>query len=117
MSKVAKMSNSGPIESVRPALTPEARENRLISMAYDEAERQFLNHTASSQVITHFLKAGTVKNQLELEKLKKENLMLEAKTEAIKNAEDRKQLFEEALKAMRSYSGYGGASDDEEDIF
>ena len=116
MSNTANNRVSDSVSKSRPALTPEARENRMISMAYDEAERQFMNHTASSQVITHFLKLGTVKNQLELEKLRRENILLEAKAEAVKNGEDRKELYENALKAMRSYSGYGGA-EDEEDIF
>ncbi len=116
MSKTANDRISDVAPKARPALTPEARENRMISMAYDEAERQFMNHTASSQVITHFLKLGTVKNQLELEKLRRENILLEAKAEAVKNGEDRKELYENALKAMRSYSGYG-ETDDEEDIF
>lgn len=117
MSKTANNRTSDSTPKVRPALTPEARENRLISMAYDEAERQFQNHTASSQVITHFLKAGTVKNQLELEKLRRENILLEAKAEAVKNGEAQRELLDEALKAFRSYSGYGGSTDDEEDVF
>lgn len=117
MSKPANNRISDDAPKARPALTPEARENRLISMALDEAERQIMNHTASSQVLSHFLKLGTVKNQLELEKLRRENILLEAKAEAVKNSEDRKELYENALKAMRSYSGYGDTDDDEEDIF
>ena len=60
-------------KKLRPALTPEARENQLISLAMDQAEQQLMDGTASSQVITHFLKLATSKTALEKEKLKKEN--------------------------------------------
>lgn len=103
---VSKMS-SRPVKRGRPALTPEARDNQLISLAYDVAEEQLLNGTASSQVITHFLKLGTAKAQLEAEKIRQENILLEAKTEAIKKADNSSQMYEEAINAMRRYSGYG----------
>lgn len=91
----------------RPALSPEARENQLISLAVDLAERQMLEGTASSQVITHFLKLGTTRAELEKEKLKRENKVLEAKAKAIESSEEVKVLYENALKAMRNYAGYG----------
>ena len=91
----------------RPALTPEARENQLIALAVDLAEQQLRDGTASSQVITHYLKLGTTKAELEKEKLMEENKLLRAKAEAIKNAETSKVVYEEALKAMRNYAGYG----------
>lgn len=97
----------------RPALTPEARENQLISRAVDLAERQLIDGTASSQVITHYLKLGTVKNQLELEKLRRENEMLKAKTEAMQSAQKTEELYREALQAMRNYSGMESVEDDE----
>lgn len=97
----------------RPALTPEARENQLISRAVDLAERQLIDGSASSQVITHYLKLGTMKNQLELEKLRQENEMLKAKTEAMRSAQKTEELYREALQAMRNYSGM--VSDDEDD--
>ena len=91
----------------RPALDPEARENQMIALAVDLAEQQLRNGTASSQVITHFLKLGTTKAELEKEKLKKENKLMEAKTKAIESAEEMKIIAENAIKAMRSYQGYG----------
>lgn len=91
----------------RPALTPEARENQMISLAVDLAEQQLRDGTASSQVITHFLKLGTTKAELEKEKLKRENKVLEAKAKAIESSEEVKVLYENALKAMRNYAGYG----------
>lgn len=89
----------------RPAISPEARENQLIARAVDLAEQQLIDGTASSQVITHFLKLGTVKNQLELEKLKKENELLSAKTESIKSSQRVEELYNEALVAMKKYRG------------
>ena len=100
--------------SRRPAIMPEARENQLISMAYDAAERQFQEGTASSQVITHFLKLGTVKAELEKEKLERENELLRAKTENLQSSQRIEELYSEAIKAMQRYSGRGGDEDDDE---
>lgn len=97
-----------------PATSVEARENQLISLAVDLAERQLSEGTASSQVITHYLKLGTTKERLEKEKLEKENELLKAKTEAIQSAKRVEELYKDALNAMRSYSGQGGDSDYED---
>jgi hypothetical protein len=87
----------------KPASTPEARENQLISMATDLAEKQLAEGTASSQVITHFLKLGSTKEKLELEKLKKENELLVAKTESLESAKRVEDLY---IKAMEAFKGY-----------
>ena len=97
----------------RPALTPEARENQMIALAVDLAEKQLIEGTASAQVITHFLKLATSRERLEKEKLEKENELLKAKTEAIESAKRVEELYSDALRAMRSYRG---ESDDTEDI-
>ena len=96
----------------RPALSPEAQESRMISLAVDLAERQLMEGTASSQVITHFLKLGSVKAQLETEKLRKETALLEAKTEALESSARVEELYNNAITAMRSYSGMGGPDED-----
>lgn len=88
-----------------PALTPDARENQLIAASMDLAEKQIREGTASAQVITHFLKLGSSKYRLENEKLKTENRLLEAKIEAYESQQDIKQLYQDALDAMRRYSG------------
>ena len=98
--------NNSP-KKMRPALTPEARENQLISLAVDLAEEQLRDKTASSQVITHFLKLGTTKAELEKEKLAKENELLRAKTESIESQKRIEELYAEALNAMRRYNGQG----------
>lgn len=53
MAKGKAVKRSGEHQMMRPALTPEARENQLISLASDLAEKQLREGTASSQVITH----------------------------------------------------------------
>jgi len=98
-------------KKLRPALTPEARENQMISLAVDLAEKQLLEGTASSQVITHYLKLGTMKERLEMEKLEKENELLRAKTEAIQSAQRMEELYEKAINAMRDYGGMGDEDD------
>ena len=110
MAKTGK-SQPNPTQKMRPALTPEARENQCISLAMDLAEQQLRDGTASSQVITHFLKAGASRAELEKEKLRKENLMLEAKTKAYQSSEEIKELYEGAIKAMRIYQGQGDPDD------
>lgn len=99
----------------RPAITPEARENQMIALAVDLAEQQLREGTASSQVITHFLKLATVREKLERERLEEENRLLKAKTKAIESAEEVKVMYEEAIEAMRRYSGNAsGAPEDYE---
>ena len=87
----------------RPAQTVEGRENQLVSLAMDLAEKQIQDGTASSQVITHFLKAGSTREQLERERLRSENVMLKAKVEAMESAARTEEMYAEALTAMRSY--------------
>lgn len=95
-----------------PALTPEARENEMITYAIDLAEKQLREGTASSAVITHYLKLGSSKEKLEREKLQKENELLRAKTEALQSQRRIEELYVDALKAMKLYSGE--ETDDEE---
>lgn len=114
MAKVKKSDSAGTLRKIRPALTPEARENQLISLAVDLVEQRLLDGTASSQETTHFLKLGSMKNRLEMEKLEEENRLLKAKTEALQSAKRVEELYADAIKAMQRYSGQGGDSEDEE---
>lgn len=91
--------------TVRPALTPEARENQMISLAMDLVEKRILEGTASSQETTHFLKLGTTKARMEKEALSKQIELLQAKTESLKSQAHVEELYKEALDAMRRYSG------------
>lgn len=88
-----------------PATTPQARENQLIALAIDEAEKQLRAGTASSQVITHFLKLGTVRESLEREKITHENELLKARSEAIASGARMEELYGKAIQAMRGYQG------------
>lgn len=96
---------------IRPALTPEGRESQLISLAIDRAEQQLLDGTASSQVITHYLKLGSMREKLEMEKLKRENELLQAKTENLQAMKSMEEKYEKAIKAMQAYKGYSEESE------
>ena len=91
--------------ALAPAATQEEAEARCIGLAMNLAEEQLRNGTASPSVISHFHKIGTLKEQEELEKLKLEKGLLKAKTEAYESAKDIKALYEDAIGAMKSYSG------------
>ena len=111
MAKVKATSSSSSTRKRRPALTPEARENQMIALAVDLAEKQLMEGTASSQVITHFLKLGSSKAELEREKLAMENELIRAKTESIQSQKKMEEVYLNALNAMKRYSGHG---DDDE---
>lgn len=113
MAKVKITNMSDKPKKIRPALTPEARENQLIYLATDLAEQQLRDGTASSQVITHYLKLGSSKDRLEREILEKQKELVTAKTEAIQSAKRVEELYANAISAMRKYSGNGGVDDDE----
>ena len=104
---MAKVSAPVSIKKMRPALTPDSRENQLISLAVDCAEKQMREGTASSQVIVHYLKLGSSKERREREKLEEEIKLLRAKTEAMKSAKVVEELYTEAINAMKTYSGHG----------
>lgn len=86
-----------------PAMSPQGRENQLIALAVDLAEKQLLDGSASAQVITHYLKLGSSREKLEKEKLKFENGFLKAKTEAVESNKKLTELYEDAMSAMKIY--------------
>jgi len=96
-----------------PGKTIESRENQIIRLAYDLAEERIRRKTATSQEVTHFLKAGSIIAQLEKAKLDKENQLLQAKTEALKSQKRVEELYANALSAMRSYQGQEDNSDED----
>lgn len=97
-----------------PATTPEARENQMIALAVDMAEEQILNRTASSQVLTHFLKLGSTTSRLEKENLQQDVDLKKAKTEAIRSQKRVEELYKDALRSMRVYSGNQRSDDHDE---
>lgn len=90
----------------QPARSPEAQENRMISKAIDLAEKQLDEGTASQQVIIHYLRLGDQKRKLEMEKLRRENELLRAKTEAIESAQRSEELYANAIEAIKTYTGH-----------
>ena len=97
-----------------PATTPEGRENQMIALAVDLAEKQLIDGTASSQVVTHFLKIGSTKEKIEKEILEKQKELIVAKTESIQSGKRIEELYINALNAMRTYSG-NSRGDEEND--
>lgn len=113
-----KKENSNTIQGdkgrrLRPALSPEAREQQLISLAVDQVEKQLREGTASSQVITHFLKMGSTRERIEKEILEKQRELISAKTQALQSAERVEELYKNALEAMRNYKGNDFSEDEE----
>lgn len=113
---MAKAKGTNSNSKRRPPLSPEARENLMISLAMDQAEEELRNGTASSQVVTHFLKLGSSKAELEREKLAMETDMLKAKTESLQAQKKMDELYMQAINAMKKYSG-NGDDDDYEDYY
>lgn len=109
--------NNSSKKAIRPALTPEARQNQLISLAIDLVEQRLIDGTASSQETTHFLKLATQKAKLEAERAELENELIKAKTQAIHDQADIKTLYQDAIAAMRRYSGNRSSDETEEDEY
>ena len=101
----------------RPALTPEARENQLISLATDLAEQQLRDGTASSQVITHYLKLGSTREKLEQDILSNKKDLLAAKTECLESSKRVEELYANAIDAMRKYGGQNSVSEEYDDEY
>lgn len=104
--------NKKPSRKTRPALTVEARENQLVSLAVDLAEKQLKEGTATSQVITHYLKIGSTKERIEKEILAEQRELIKAKTESLQSAKRVEELYTNALEAMKKYSGQGDVEDE-----
>lgn len=111
MRKAETKNSSGTSKKMRPAFNPESRENQLVSLAVDLAERQLRDGTASSQVITHYLKLGSQREKLEREKIALENELTREKTEAVRSSQHIEELMEQAIDSMRRYSGNGEPDD------
>ena len=114
MPKVKKVSEDKPTRKVRPAISPEARENQLISMAYDLAEERLMDKTASNDLVKEFIKLGNQKARLEREKLRYETELVKAKTDAIESSKKQEELYAKAIKAMSEYSGHPEMAEDVE---
>lgn len=96
-----------------PPITPEDQEDELIFLATRMAEEQLRNKTASAQVLTHYLKLGSSREKLEQERIKNENILMQAKAEAIESSKRVEELYIQALDAMRAYGGVTSRADDD----
>ena len=111
MKKTKAVASSESSRKMRPALSPEARENQMISLAMDLAEQQLRDGTASSQLITEFVKRGSTKARIEQEILEEQKELIEAKTQSLRSAQRIEELYANALSAMKNYSGQGDSDD------
>lgn len=118
MGKTRTANDISDLPSIRPALTPENRENQIINEAMNAVEERIRNRTASSAEYVHFLRLASTKTQLEKEKLELEKQLLEQKTETLKSQRKTEELYAAALRAMNIYSGKATDEDydDDEDI-
>lgn len=110
---MAKSNSSKSSQKTRPATTPEGRENQMIALAMDLAEKQLREGTASSQLITEFVKRGSTKARLEKEILEEQRELLVAKTKAIENEAHSEEMYLKVINALRKYNGQGGHDEDE----
>lgn len=93
------------LKPLPPARTEEEAEKRAVGFAMNLAMEQLRDGTASSQIITHFLKLGSLKEQAELRKIEYEIELLQAKRKAIESDEERDRKYEEVIKAITTYTG------------
>lgn len=98
----------------RPARTTEEKEQEMINYAIDLAEKQLIEGTASASVITHYLKLGSTRAALEVEKLRNENALLKAKSDDIESRRESDKKYQKVIAAMWRYSGHGGSHETEE---
>lgn len=101
-----KSTGNNPMK-LRPALTPEAQENQCIALAMDQARKQLIEGTASSQIICHFLKLGSSEARLDREETEERIKLTKAKTDSYESMKHIEELYANAIDAMRSYGGGG----------
>lgn len=118
MTKV-NQSNSKEHRKHAPARTPEGQTNRMIAKAINLAEKQMDAGTASSQVITHYLKLAATreKDLIELGILENQKELLSAKTDSLRSAKNMEALYSNAIEAMKSYTSSTRQEDDDCDDY
>ena len=91
-------------QTMTPAITDEAMENKLVALALKQAQGQLEEGTASSQIMTHFLKLGSLRHQVELEKIRLDSKLVEEKILAERSGQQSNEMMVEVLEALKSYS-------------
>ena len=112
MNRKAPTRQSDTTRKIRPALSPDAQENQMISLAMDLVKQRLIDGTASSQETTHFLRLGSKEKRTELEILEKQKELITAKTELIRSTRSSEELLEKAMKAFGTYQGRGEQDDE-----
>lgn len=100
-----------------PASTPQARENEMIALAVDAAERMMQGDNPPAQIVTHYLKLGSSTEKLNQMKTEAELELMQKKVEIMDAHERIEALYSGAIEAMRSYRGedpndHGGRGDE-----
>lgn len=98
-----------------PATTLEGREDQLIAAAMDLVETRIRGGTASAQETVHFLRLGSVRNQLEQDKIRQENLVLQTRVKEMESRKSSEELYTKALNAMRGYAGLDPTNPEDQD--
>lgn len=96
-------------------MSPESVENKNIALAVRLAERQLSEGTASTAVITHYLRLATEREKLAQEKLRVESDMLRAKASALNAQARSEEMYIAAREAFGTYvsdATLEGAPDD-----
>lgn len=115
MPRVRKVNESLPEVNRPPAMTVDAQQNHMISLAMNCAEKQLREGTASSQLICHYLKLASKKEELEIEKSKAELELMRAKTKQIETQEQMDRVYAEAIRCLGIYKGESPAEEDEDE--
>lgn len=107
MAKIRERSPGSGESLGRKALSDEARINQLAAMAYDLVEERIRDKTASASEVVQILRMASPREQQELEKLRADTKLSEAKVTAIETNERYEQELKDAMEAWRGYAGKG----------
>lgn len=98
-----------------PATSLEGREAQLIFASMNLVEHRIHDGSASAQETVHFLKLGSVKNQLELDQIRGQNMLLQTRVKELESRTSTESLAADALNAFRGYSGEIPIEENEDD--
>lgn len=94
-----------------PPETPEGMETKLIGLAMRNAQELLEARKAPTTVLVHFLKLGSLRAEIELQKARNERDLLIARTDETRAKTDRGQIAADAIAAFRSYRSSEDADD------
>lgn len=94
-----------------PARSVEGREQQMMALAMDLAEKKLRDGTASNQLICHFLKQATVMTELEKEKIAAEVELRKAQVKSINEQKSMEEAYNKAIEALKSYQGIQNEDD------